>query len=264
MMALRIKIMSNSVTPPPESPYIVLARKFTLLILLMIVTAMGLVILLLQIRMPVLVLTLLLTDVVIGLVAGFSVRWVLLKQTRMLRTSSALAFVVGSLALLGWFTGWRFGIGPLKIGRASVDWWELGQIMLGAGSALLALYAWQRHTPASVSVSRAKPAKKLPHARKRPPHVISARGISRASSRPIQPASVAAAKRPVKPKRKRLYHRKPHLQLSTEEEHRCPYCLELVESNDPRGVVECKICHTLHHADCWAITGTCQVPHYTT
>jgi hypothetical protein len=27
--------------------------------------------------------------------------------------------------------------------------------------------------------------------------------------------------------------------------------------------VECQICHTLHHADCWAITGTCQVPHYT-
>jgi hypothetical protein len=28
-------------------------------------------------------------------------------------------------------------------------------------------------------------------------------------------------------------------------------------------VVECEICHTLHHADCWAITGACQVPHFT-
>jgi ribosomal protein L37AE/L43A len=46
------------------------------------------------------------------------------------------------------------------------------------------------------------------------------------------------------------------------EEHRCPYCLEPVKRNDPRGVVECDVCHTLHHADCWAITGTCQVPHY--
>jgi hypothetical protein len=25
--------------------------------------------------------------------------------------------------------------------------------------------------------------------------------------------------------------------------------------------VECKICHTLHHADCWAVTGACQIPH---
>jgi hypothetical protein len=268
MMALCAKIMSNSVTPQPESPYIALARKFSLLILLMVVTVMGLVILLLQIRMPVLVLALLLTDAVIGLIAGFSVRWVLPKQTRMLQISSVLAFVVGGLALLGWFTAWRVGIGPLKTGRASVDWWELGQILLGAGSALLALYAWQRPAPASVPVPGAKPVKKLPRTRKqlqkRPPHAVTPGGASRAPSQPIQPASAMAATRPVKPKRKRLYHRKPPLQLSAEEEHRCPYCLELVEPNDPRGVVECKICHTLHHADCWAITGTCQVPHYTT
>jgi uncharacterized Zn-finger protein len=56
---------------------------------------------------------------------------------------------------------------------------------------------------------------------------------------------------------------KPQLQLSDEEEHRCPYCLELIDVDDPRGTVECKICHTLHHADCWAITGSCQVPHFT-
>jgi hypothetical protein len=23
----------------------------------------------------------------------------------------------------------------------------------------------------------------------------------------------------------------------------------------------CPICHTHHHADCWEVTGTCQVPH---
>jgi hypothetical protein len=44
-------------------------------------------------------------------------------------------------------------------------------------------------------------------------------------------------------------------------EHRCPYCLEVVVRNDPRGVKICPICHTHHHADCWAVTGTCQVPH---
>jgi ribosomal protein L37AE/L43A len=48
------------------------------------------------------------------------------------------------------------------------------------------------------------------------------------------------------------------------EEHRCPYCLDPVSRNDPRGVKECDVCHTLHHADCWAITGVCQVPHLNT
>jgi hypothetical protein len=45
-------------------------------------------------------------------------------------------------------------------------------------------------------------------------------------------------------------------------ENRCPYCLEIVEKSDPRGVKICPVCHTYHHADCWAVTGTCQVPHY--
>jgi hypothetical protein len=52
------------------------------------------------------------------------------------------------------------------------------------------------------------------------------------------------------------------VRLVGEEEHRCPYCLELVQKNDPRGITVCPICHTQHHSDCWALTGVCQVPHY--
>lgn len=55
--------------------------------------------------------------------------------------------------------------------------------------------------------------------------------------------------------------RRPQLKLAVVEEHRCPYCLDPVSRNDTRGVKECDVCHTLHHADCWAITGFCQVPH---
>jgi ribosomal protein L37AE/L43A len=51
------------------------------------------------------------------------------------------------------------------------------------------------------------------------------------------------------------------IRLQGDEEHRCPYCLETVEDNDPRGVKICPICGTYHHADCWTITGVCQVPH---
>lgn len=45
------------------------------------------------------------------------------------------------------------------------------------------------------------------------------------------------------------------------EEHRCPYCLELVKKNDPRGVVICPDCGTWHHKDCWNVTGSCQIAH---
>lgn len=51
------------------------------------------------------------------------------------------------------------------------------------------------------------------------------------------------------------------VQLLGMEEHRCPYCLDLVLPDDPRGDVVCAICGAHHHQDCWDITGACQVPH---
>jgi len=64
-------------------------------------------------------------------------------------------------------------------------------------------------------------------------------------------------------KSQRSHSRTPSGQilLKGAEEHRCPYCLEEIKRNDPRGVKICPVCHTYHHADCWAVTGTCQVPH---
>jgi hypothetical protein len=64
------------------------------------------------------------------------------------------------------------------------------------------------------------------------------------------------------PRPKRARSSASGIHLVGKEEHRCPYCLEEVASNDPRGVKICPICHTHHHADCWAVTGACQVPHY--
>ena len=51
------------------------------------------------------------------------------------------------------------------------------------------------------------------------------------------------------------------VRLTGAVEHRCPFCLEPVNKKDKRGVKVCAICHTHHHADCWEVTGTCQVPH---
>jgi hypothetical protein len=47
-------------------------------------------------------------------------------------------------------------------------------------------------------------------------------------------------------------------------EDRCPYCLDVIKRNDPRGIRTCDVCGTPHHADCWSITGKCQVPHLNT
>jgi hypothetical protein len=64
------------------------------------------------------------------------------------------------------------------------------------------------------------------------------------------------------PGRKIALKRHTLVKLAGRTENRCPYCLEVVHRSDPRGVKICPVCHTYHHADCWAVTGTCQVPHY--
>ena len=76
------------------------------------------------------------------------------------------------------------------------------------------------------------------------------------------PSTPAPARklRSAKPARKRAA-RGAGITLSEREQYVCPYCLEVVTKNDRRGVKICKICKTWHHADCWEITGVCQVPH---
>jgi len=251
--------MRNPAPPPTEPMAIVIARKLILLILLMIVTALAMVLLLLHLRISSPLLQQLLSATGMGLIAGLSTRWVLHKQAVFLRIVSVLAFLIGSLELLGWFTGWQVGLGPLKFGVHFEDWYKLGQLLLGIGVALLALVAWALPAPTSIrpmsgSRSVTHSARTRQPSKKRPRQALQPR---------VQPGPAKLAEPSVKPKRKRIFRRKPRLQLSNEVEHRCPYCLELIVPHDPRGTVECKICRTLHHADCWAITGACQVPHYT-
>lgn len=80
--------------------------------------------------------------------------------------------------------------------------------------------------------------------------------------RPSGMVKPAKATKAVPSKRRR--RKKARVQLAVVGEHRCPYCLDTVVRSDPRGVKECSVCHTLHHKDCWDITGSCQVPHLNT
>ncbi|MBI4670892.1 MAG: hypothetical protein HY741_04380 [Chloroflexi bacterium] len=72
---------------------------------------------------------------------------------------------------------------------------------------------------------------------------------------------------PVKMKTRKLRRHKNArvgLRVTGSVEDRCPYCLDIVKRNDPRGVKVCSVCGAPHHADCWAITNKCQVPHLNT
>ena len=64
-----------------------------------------------------------------------------------------------------------------------------------------------------------------------------------------------------KPPVRRVRKKDENVKLVGSEDHRCPYCLEEVFKNDPRGIVICPDCGTWHHRDCWEITGSCQIAH---
>ncbi len=206
-----------------------------------------------------------------GLVAGFSVRWILPRKVRRAADSARPWYSSSVVWLcLGWFTGWGFGIDLFRAGRSSGGLVGIGPNPAGRPAfALLALYAWQyprsNRAPCNANANRSKKSPRPGESRKndrnrapRPATCLASHQARRSSRLHRQsPPNL------VKPKRKRSNHSRPRLVLSSQEEHRCPYCLELIDPDDPRGVVECEICHTLHHADCWAITGACQVPHFT-
>jgi hypothetical protein len=172
-----------------------------------------------------------------------------------------------------------------------LNWADGAHLAVGLVMTILSLQAWRRRAdpvplpaPAAesyVELTPAPPATPSRRSRRSPApsngraHVQRSSGRSarlRANSQPRvragsnngSRASVRTVEPVLRPKKKRLFQRRPKIQLALVEEHRCPYCLDPVNRNDPRGVKECDVCHTLHHADCWAITGVCQVPHLNT
>jgi hypothetical protein len=204
----------------------------------------------------------------LGLASGFSARWILRGHSGLLRGLVALTAPIFGLILLGLITFGMTGISLVNRARIDPDWGALGQIALGAIAAWLALRSWQTTAPRE-SISREpeppsqRTARRAPAARtrrRRDP-------VAAAPRRRLHLPVLAQLHRPTFPRLHmpalpRLGRRQSQVRLDRNEEHRCPYCLEPVSRNDPRGVVICKICHSYHHADCWAVTGMCQVPHH--
>lgn len=234
----------------------------------------------------------------ISLAASLGARFLFYKRNWFVRLLTAWASLILGLFLLGIITNWKMGIGPVEFWRRTYDWIEIAQLGGGMFVALLGLGAWWRG-PVAAPVARKSnrsskrrptpPAREgsprrqqpAPSVRSEPPRLAPTPAVRSSSHRNVVQLKVAKQARAitrsaphaekvvvgrltktVRPARlRKLFQRKREMQISTHEEHRCPYCLEDVKRNDPRGVKECSICHTLHHGDCWDITGMCQVPH---
>ena len=181
----------------------------------------------------------------IGLTAGLGARIWLGDATPGLRIASGLAAAVLGQAFLGWLT-WGFaGVSFPAAARIDADWIGILRVVLGGLAAVLGLGAWTAPRP------------RLPQAESPAPVVPAAGAVPRAAPRQLPWT------RGVERIRRALWRSaRPHVHLTGQVEHRCPYCLEPVTARDPRGEVTCPVCHTRHHADCWAVTGVCQVPHH--
>ncbi len=281
-----------------------LVRKTVLLFLSVVALALGLAILYRQKAGFPLVFFNLLANTSLGLIAGFGSRIVLSQRHWLIRASASAAMAVIGLIVLGYFTNWMSGIGPLQMGlvqvnwldslhiplqlplqfkRGQTDWLDLANMVIATDISWIALRAW-KHQSTSVVEQPAKPSRNVrnqkrsivshdvsqpvsPLVRTRLPvsHPLTRPKIKRKKSeRPI--ISKPAFPPTVQSRGSKRWglRRKPKIQLAVYEEHRCPYCLEPVKRNDSRGAVECEVCHTLHHKDCWDITGACQVPHLNT
>jgi len=279
-MSTQTAIMGYSSLPPSERWH--LARKLLLLFLLAVALTLGLVILFQERPDFPLLLFNILSDTGLGVSAGLGARLVLRRRHGLMRGLASAAVVLCGLILLGALTEWRAGIGPLRgadwlawlhrrwpFAQVATDLVDVSHLVIGVNTSWIALRAWSSAGRAPRAAARpAAPLRSPPRPALRP-SLLSGAASPMPRPRPVghirAPAPLPAARRRSAAARHRSLGRgRLQIQFSTYEEHRCPYCLEVVRRNDARGVVECKVCHALHHKDCWDITGACQVPHLNT
>jgi ribosomal protein L37AE/L43A len=298
-MSLQARAMRVHPRTPATEPWH-LTRKVVLLFLLVVATAEGLVLLRRHGTPAPLVLYNILADASIGVVVGLGTRIVLRRRSGWLKVLVSAALAIFGLVILGLLTDATSGIGPLRFETVGVDWldplgvalrvprlprsastdlMDAAHMMIAIDVSWIALRAWNargrsksggsgwartsaRPAPAPVvgsvphvsthgslvspSISRRPPRRKIRPSRAGPSTRVHAVPIS--------------GRRPL-PLWRSFRRRVPAVHLARYEQHRCPYCLEEMARSDGHGSVECPICHTLHHKDCWDVTGTCQVPH---
>jgi ribosomal protein L37AE/L43A len=237
-----------------------------------------------------------LTILTVGLATGAAIRSSFYKWSGWtLFLVLLLILPVGMLAL-GFFTNWQIGLGPLEPwlnGKVDIE-----QILhLGGGLivSVITLAAWRKprtkvqpEAPVSYQELDRREAERTPSSVRPVKHVRFLRGNSSKPAKIGRGTSwfpkfngfpkfhwgksktvdkklvVSVDRKPARLGFKGMFKRKPNVNLALVENHRCPYCLEEVKLSDPRGVKRCEVCGAVHHADCWDVTGECQVPHLNT
>lgn len=316
-VAMRLATMSSASNPTNARASDSFMRKLTILLLLVINAALGIVLWFRVDKDMPLLLPTFFADATLGMVAGFGGRLVFRKWNLVAQYLVVTLSVVTGMILMGSLTKSVLGIGPLGLQKEAsrqirlltfdntlpsqiralnidlgtvidFDGMDASDVAHLAGSLLLAvmsLQAWRKATRQVIDVEPLGHSQVEVEPRSSIGVSLAPEGSNGSGSRVHQPVtwfrSPAPSSMPtprvrsknrIKPMkredakvpRRSRSRRKANIQLAVVEEHRCPYCLDPVSRNDPRGVKECDVCHTLHHADCWAITGFCQVPHLNT
>src|ERR1700690_1358981 len=158
-----------------------LGRKMTLLVLLVIALALGLVILSRQKSdFPLLIFNVF-ADATIGLVAGLAARVVLRRRNWFIRGLACAALVIIGLLVLGYFTNEKSGVMlppagfgsvnwqsqlhillnlPLWFGQAQMNWIALVYLVIAIDTSWITLRAWKRST-ADVAETTAAPSRQI-------------------------------------------------------------------------------------------------------
>ncbi len=291
-MSIRTATMSNSYSSSVRRPGF-LRKLVTFLLFVVGITCFMVILDINQTNLSPLLMTIF-AILGIGLATGAGSRAVFYEWSGFIRFFLTLLVLPLGLFVLGFLTNWQMGIGPWKPWLEGViDWVQLIQLGGALLVAMIALKAWWkpvskiddgmpevrssswRSEPSPMTASMQAVQPRSPQVHSQENLTFLPRGKSRlkfakankARSRTIPAGDkliLAHSAQPTRSRRKRLFNRKPNLQISLYEDHRCPFCLEEVKRNDRRGVKKCEVCNALHHADCWAITGSCQVPHLNT
>ncbi len=204
----------------------------------------------------------------VGLTAGFSSRRFLKGHSLFLKIITAALAVVLSLMIQYSLSKGFIGVQPfLRRGRFP-DWDSLIQLGTAAAGSLLVILAFRSRQRTLDSQITQQETVVRPKEESRAKRGRSKTQVSRlelkentASLPPKLSLAPPAKINGPASKKKKKKGKSREIHLIGEEEHTCPYCLERVEKGDPRGVKVCPICKTWHHADCWGITGACQIPH---
>jgi hypothetical protein len=219
----------------------------------------------------------------LGLALGLAARLSLPHRSAWVRWLVALGGLVVSLSLAGILSSGQMGLRPLVPASAWVRWAEFIQLAIGGLCAWLAVRAYPR--PESVeTISEADPPNwgftyhpavndtqpvwaGRPERQRRTPRIPRPRPAP-ATARAAVVITPGPLRRSYDHLRVRLARaaswrprRSSPIRFTGAAEDRCPYCLDIVNDHDRRGVTTCPVCHTRHHAECWDVTGTCQIAH---